>query len=171
MTHHQNETDLEQELTNRLATLSIPIRIVHHAPARGAWYQWSTMLGTGDCGTLADAVIGAMTYQQEQHQTQRLIATPTQYTREAVTTLGACLQRTQRVRPTAILYFYLGMQGWLESRDAYDLVVKSRSMELSWDAYLEDGHSPDPAGIYLFGPDGSAYRGFEVEIEYEGHTK
>lgn len=38
-------------------------------------------------------------------------------------------------------------------------------MELSWDAYLEDGQGPDPAGIYLFGSDGGAYRGFDVELE------
>jgi hypothetical protein len=47
----------------------------------------------------------------------------------------------------------------------YELVVKSRSMELSWDAYLEEGQGPDPAGIYLFGSDGGAYRGFDVELE------
>jgi hypothetical protein len=44
-------------------------------------------------------------------------------------------------------------------------VVKSRSMELSWDTYLEDGKGPDPAGIYLFETDGGAYRGFDVELE------
>lgn len=48
---------------------------------------------------------------------------------------------------------------------AYELVVKSRSLELSWDTYLDDGQGPDPAGIYLFGSDGRAYRGFDVELE------
>ena len=96
---------------------------------------------------------------------QTHIATPGRYTLETVTTLGECLRRTLRVRPTAVLYLYLGARGWLESRDAYDLVVKSRSMELSWDAYLEDGRGPDPAGIYLFGSDGGAYRGFDIELE------
>lgn len=167
MTHHQHEADLEQELIDRLATLPTPIRIGHHT-AHGTWYQWHTMLtGTGDCGTFADAVIQGITYQQEQHQTQRLIATPGRYKQQAVTTLGECLRRTQRVRPTSILYMYLGVQGWLKSMDAYDLVVKSRSMNLSWDAYIEDGHGPEPVGIYLFGLDGSAYRGFEVEMENE----
>jgi len=102
---------------------------------------------------------------QEQHKQQTLIATPGRYTLETVTTLGECLRRTRKVRPTPILYLYLGARGWLESRDAYDLVVKNRSMELSWDAYLEDGQGPDPAGIYLFGSDGGAYRGFDVELE------
>src|SRR6266571_9062887 len=102
---------------------------------------------------------------QEQQRQQVLIATPGRYTLETVATLGECLRRTRKVRPTAVLYLYLGAQGWLESRDAYDLVVKSRSMELSWDAYLEDGQGPDPAGIYLFGSDGGAYRGFDVEFE------
>jgi hypothetical protein len=96
---------------------------------------------------------------------QTLIATPGRYSLETVTTLGECLRRTLRVRPTSVLYLYLGAISWLESRDAYDLVVKSRSMELSWDAYLEDGRGPDPAGIYLFGSDGGAYRGFDVELE------
>ena len=87
---------------------------------------------------------------------QTLIATPGRYTLETVTTLGECLRRTRKVRPTAVLYLYLGAHGWLESGDAYDLVVKSRSKELSWDAYLENGQGPDPAGISLFGSDGGA---------------
>ena len=98
-------------------------------------------------------------------QQQTLIATPGRYTLETVTTLGECLRRTRKVRPTAVLYLYLGAQGWLESRDAYDLVAKSRSIELSWDAYLEDGQGPDLAGIYLFGSDRGAYRGFDVVLE------
>jgi len=166
MAHHNDQTGLEQTLTERLAALPVPIRIVHHKPEHGAWYQWKTLLtGTGDCGTFADAVIGAITYQQEQQQTQRLSATPAHYTLETVATLGECLRRTRKVRPTPVLYLYLGAQGWLESMDAYDLVVKNRSIELSWDAYLEDGHGPDPAGIYLFGSDGGAFRGFDVELE------
>lgn len=166
MTHHNDQIDLEQTLTKRLAALPIPIRIIHHKPEHGAWYQWKTLLtGTGDCGTFADAVIQAIAHQQEQHEAQRLIATPARYTLETVATLGECLRRTRKVRPTPILYLYLGAASWLESRDAYDLVVKSRSMELSWDAYLENGQGPDPAGIYLFGSDGRAYRGFEVEME------
>lgn len=99
---------------------------------------------------------------QEQHE-QQLIATKGRYTLSTVITLGECLHRTLRVRPTPILYLYLGAHGWLESGDAYDLVAKSRSMELGWDAYLDDGQGPDPAGIYLFGP-GGAYRGFDVEL-------
>ncbi len=100
---------------------------------------------------------------------QTLIATPGRYSLETVSTLGECLRRTRKVRPTPILYLYLGAQGWLESRDAYDLVVKNRSIELSWDAYLEEGQGPDPAGIYLFGSDGGAYRGFDVELEEEAY--
>jgi hypothetical protein len=96
---------------------------------------------------------------------QRLIATPGHYILETVTTLGECLRRTRKVRPTPILYLYLGARGWMESKDAYDLVVKTRSIELSWDAYLDDGQGTDPAGIYLFGSDGGAYRGFDVELE------
>jgi hypothetical protein len=42
---------------------------------------------------------------------------------------------------------------------------KSRSMELSWDASLEDGKGPDPAGISLFETDGGGYHGFDVELE------
>ncbi len=95
---------------------------------------------------------------------QTLIATPARYTLETVETLGECLRRTRKVRPTAVLYLFVGAQDWLSSMDAYDLVVKSRSMELAWDAYLDDGRGPDPAGIYLFGP-GGAYRGFDVELE------
>jgi len=166
MTRQNDQTALEQTLTERLAQLPVPIRIVHHKPEHGAWYQWRTLLtGTGDCGTFADAVIQAITYQQEQHKQQVLIAAPARYTLSTLATLGECLRRTRKVRPTPVLYLYLGAQGWLESRDAYDLVAKSRSMELSWDAYLEDGQGPDPAGIYLFGSDGSAYRGFDVELE------
>jgi len=166
MAHHNDQTSLEQTLTERLAQLPVPIRIVHHKPEHGGWYQWKTLLnGTGDCCSFADAVIGAIFYQQEQHKQQTLIATPARYTLGTLSTLGECLRRTRRVQPTATLYLYLGAQGWLESRDAYDLVVKSRSIELSWDAYLEDGHGPDPAGIYLFGSDGGAYRGFDVELE------
>jgi hypothetical protein len=166
MTRSNDQTALEQTLTEHLAQLPVPIRIVHHKPEHGAWYQWKTMLtGSGDCGTFADAVIQAITYQQEHEMQQALIATPARYTLDAVATLGECLRRTRKVRPTSILYLYLGAQGWLESGDAYDLVVKSRSMELSWDAYLEDGQGPDPAGICLFGSDGGAYRGFDVELE------
>jgi len=105
-------------------------------------------------------------YQDRNDQEQQtLIATPGCYTLSTVTTLGECLRRTRKVRPTPILYLYLGARGWLERSDAYDLVVKNRSIELSWDAYLEDGQGPDPAGIYLFGSDGGAYRGFDVELE------
>ena len=105
-------------------------------------------------------------YQDRNDQEQQtLIATPGRYTLSTVTTLGECLRRTRKVRPTPILYLYLGARGWLERSDAYDLVVKNRSIELSWDAYLEDGQGPDPAGIYLFGSDGGAYRGFDVELE------
>ena len=105
-------------------------------------------------------------YQDRNDQEQQtLIATPERYTLSTVTTLGECLRRTRKVRPTPILYLYLGARGWLERSDAYDLVVKNRSIELSWDAYLEDGQGPDPAGIYLFGSDGGAYRGFDVELE------
>jgi hypothetical protein len=165
MAPHNEQTDLEQTLTERLAQLSVPIRILHHKPEHGAWYQWNTLLtGTGDCGTFADAVIGAITYQQEQQQ-RTLLATPGRYTLETVGTLGECLRQTRKVRPTSVLYLYLGALGWLSWELAYDLVVKSRSMELSWDAYLDDGQGPDPAGIYLFGADGGAYRGFEIELE------
>ncbi len=166
MTRQNDQTALEQTLTERLAALPIPIRILHHKPEHGGWYQWKTLLtGAGDCGSFADAVIGAITYQQEQQQTQRLSATPARYTLETIVTLGECLRRMRKVRPTPVLYLYLGVQDWLESKDAYDLVVKSRSIELSWDAYLEDGQGPDPAGIYLFGAGGGAYRGFDVELE------
>jgi hypothetical protein len=166
MAQHNNQVGLEQALTERLAQLPIPIRIVHHKPEHGAWYQWKTGLtGTGDCGTFADAVIGVLTYQQEQHKQQALAATPGRYSLSTVVTLGECLRRTRKVRPTPVLYLYLGATSWLESIDAYDLVVKNRSIELSWDAYLEDGSGPDPAGIYLFSSNGRAYRGFDVELE------
>src|SRR5690242_18805588 len=98
MAHHNDQIDLEQTLTKRLAALPVPIRIIHHKPEHGAWYQWKTLLtGTGDCGTFADAVIGAITHQQEQHEAQRLIATPARYTLETVATLGECLRRTRKV--------------------------------------------------------------------------
>src|SRR5689334_9680211 len=104
MTRSNDQTALEQTLTERLAQLPVPIRIVHHKPEHGAWYQWKTLLtGTGDCGTFADAVIQAITYQQQQ---QALIATPARYTLETVATLGECLRRTRKVRPTAVLYLY-----------------------------------------------------------------
>jgi hypothetical protein len=110
-------------------------------------------------------VIQAITYQQEHESQYTLIASSGHYTLDTVATLGECLRRIRKVRPTPILYLYLGAQGWLESIQAYELVVKSRSMELSWDAYLGDGQGPDPAGIYLFGSDGGAYCGFDVELE------
>ena len=109
-----------------------------------------------------------MAHHNDQEQ-QTLIAMPGRYTLSTITTLGECLRRTVRVQPTPILYLYVGAQGWLESGDASDLVVKSRSIELSWDAYLDDGQGPDPAGIYLFGSDGGAYRGFDVELEEEAY--
>jgi hypothetical protein len=113
------------------------------------------LTGTGDCDTFVDAVIQAITYQQEHVSQHTLVATLARYTLETVATLGESLRRTRKVRPTLVLYLYLGAQGWIESMQAYELVVKSRSMELSWDAYLEDGQGPDPAGIYLFGSDGA----------------
>ncbi len=77
MTRSNDQAALEQTLTERLAQLPVPIRIIHHKPEHGAWYQWKTLVtGTGDCGTFADAVIQAITYQQEQQQQQALIATP-----------------------------------------------------------------------------------------------
>jgi hypothetical protein len=103
-------------------------------------------------------------------QRQTFIATPGRSTLSTVTTLGECLRRCRRVRPTPILYLYLGAASWLESRDASDLVVKNRSIELSWDAYLEDGQEPDLAGIYLFGSDGGAYRGFDVVLDVNPRT-
>lgn len=115
MAHHNDQTGLEQTLTERLAALPVPIRIVHHKPEHGAWYQWKTLLtGTGDCGTFADAVIQAITYQQEHEMQQALIATPARYTLETAATLGECLRRTRKVRPTPVLYLYLGAAsaGW-----------------------------------------------------------
>jgi len=100
-----------------------------------------------------------------------LIATPGRYTLATVVTLGECLRRSVRVRPTPVLFLYLGAQDWLDWRQAYELVVKSRSMELSWDAYLDDGQGPDAAGIYLFGADGGAYRGFDVAQTPEGEEQ
>jgi hypothetical protein len=163
------QPDLEKTLTERLARLPMPIRIIHHKPEHGNWYQWKTLLsGTGDCSTFADAVTEAIAYQQSQYPFQQLRAHPGRYTLSELTTLGACLRKVQRVRPTPVLYLSLGAQSWLTWEQAYDLVVKSRSMELSWDAYLEEGQGPDSAGIYLFGADGNAYRAFEVEMEGEG---
>lgn len=98
---------------------------------------------------------------------KRYQATSGRYTLDTVETLGACLRQTHTVRPTPILYLYLGAHDWLDWQQAYDLMVKSRSIELSWDAYLDDGNGPDPAGIYLFGADGRAYRGFDVELADE----
>src|SRR5438132_10972040 len=63
--------------------------------------------GTGDCGTFADAVIQAITYQQEHESQHTLVATLTRYTLETVATLGECLRRTRKVRPTPVLYLYL----------------------------------------------------------------
>jgi len=115
MTRSNDQAALEQTLTERLAQLPVPIRIIHHKPEHSAWYQWKTLVtGTGDCGTFADAVIQAITYQQEQQQQQALIATTARYTLETVATLGECLRRTRKVRPTPVLYLYLGAAsaGW-----------------------------------------------------------
>jgi len=160
MAQHNNQIALEKALTERLAQLLVPIRIVPHS----AWYQWSTPpAGTGDCGTFEDSVLQAIAYQQEQYQTQRLVATPKRYTLETMATLGDCLHQTRKVRPTPVLYLSLGATSWLESTDAHERVARSRDIDLSWDAYTEDGHGPDLAGIYLFGTDGNAYRAFDID--------
>ena len=163
MTPRNNQAGLEQELTDRLAQLPVPIRILE-LPEQDAQYQWSTLTGTGSSGTFADAVVQALTYQQEHEKQQTLIATG-HYTLATVTTLGECLRRTRRVRPTPVLYLYLGAQDWLKSMQAFDLVVKSREIELSWDAVLSDGQGPDPAGIYLFRSAGGVYRAFDIELD------
>ncbi len=171
MARQNDHNTLETTLTEQFAQLPIPIHILHQKPEYGAWYQWKTQhTGTGDCGTFEDAVIQAITYQQEHKFSQqlsatRLSATPERYTPATLLTLGQCLRLTRKVRPTVVLYLYLGEQGWLESTQAHELVAKSRSIDLSWDAYLEDGQGPDPAGIYLFGADSRAYRGFDIELE------
>lgn len=55
---------LEQQLTQILAELPIPIRIVrHHPEGGGLWYMWKALLtGTGDCGSFEEAVRQALTY-------------------------------------------------------------------------------------------------------------
>lgn len=95
---------------------------------------------------------------------KRYQATSGRYTLDTVTTLGACLRRAMRIRPTPVLYLSLGARAWLDGQQASDLVEECRSLELSWDAYLDEGDGPDAAGIYLFGADGRAYRGFDVEL-------
>ncbi len=104
---------------------------------------------------------------QDSNEQQTFIATPGtpgRYSLATVATLGACLRQTKRVRPTPVLYLYVGAQGWVESEQAIDLVNKSRSrITLDWDAYLDNGSGADPRGIYLFGADGQAYRGFDIE--------
>ncbi len=99
----------------------------------------------------------------ESSEQQTFTATPGRYSLATVSTLGACVRQTKRVRPTPILSMFLGAQGWLEPEQAIALVNTRQSIALDWDAYLDSGNGPDPAGIYLFGPDGQAYRSFEIE--------
>jgi hypothetical protein len=101
----------------------------------------------------------------ETSSSSNLAATPGQYSPKAVSTLGKCLRLVERVRPTPVLYFYLGNRGWLTSQEAHDLVAQSSSMGMGlyWDAYLQDGQGVDPAGIYLFATDGTAWRAFAIE--------
>lgn len=164
MAHQNEQTPLEKNLTERLAHLPIPIRITQQQPAGGTWYQWDTpQYGTGDCGSFADAVLQAITYQQDHYQqTQKLAATPARHSYDTVETLGDCLDRTRTVRPTPVLYLEFGATSWLKSTDAHERIARSRGIDLSWDAYLEDGQGTDPAGIYLFGTDGKAYRAFDI---------
>lgn len=88
-------------------------------------------------------------------------------TRET-TILGTCLRQLgeQRVRPTAVLYLYLGKLEWTPALQIRERLTTSRILDGSWDAFLIDFSQKtprEPAGIYLFGPDGKAYRAFEIE--------
>ena len=164
MAHHDDQTGLEQTLTERLAALPVPIRIVHHKPEHGARYQWKTLLDfsrrlrhlcrRGDPGDhLSARAAGTHRYPSALHA------------RDGCDPWGMPPPDAQSSANAGPLFVPGRGICWLESMDAYDLIVKSRSMELSWNAYLEDGHGPDPAGIYLFGSDAGAYRGFDVELE------
>ena len=88
-------------------------------------------------------------------------------TRET-TMLGTCLRQLgeQRVRPTAVLYLYLGKLEWMSASQMRERLTTSRILDGSWDAFFIDFSQKtprEPAGIYLFGPDGKAYRAFEIE--------
>lgn len=92
------------------------------------------------------------------------------------TMLGTCLRQLgeQRVRPTAVLYLYLGKLEWMPASQMRERLATSRTLDGSWDAFLIDFDqaTPDaPAGIYLFGPDGQAYRAFEIEATQATHTQ
>src|SRR6266516_4408787 len=87
--------------------------------------------------------------------TEDLAAMPKRYTLKTLSTLGECLRRTRKVRPTPILYLYLGQQGWRESEQAYDLIVKGRSIEVYGDAYRgfdveqESAYPPQRGAIHI----------------------
>ena len=85
------------------------------------------------------------------------------------TTLGECLHQLaeRRVRPTAVLYLHLGKLEWTTAGQIRERLTTSRTPDGYWDAFLvdTDQETPrEPAGIYLFGTDGQAYRAFEIEV-------
>lgn len=84
------------------------------------------------------------------------------------TILGTCLRQLgeRRVRPTAVLYLYLGKLEWMPASQMRERLTTSRTLDGSWDAFLIDFDQETldaPMGIYLFGPDGKAYRAFAIE--------
>src|SRR5436305_1640612 len=82
-----------------------------------------------------------------------------------VITLGQCLRQLagHRVRPTEILYLYIGKQDWIRASQIQELLTTSRMIDLYWDAYLIGEGQQELPGLYLFGPDGQSYRAFEIE--------
>jgi hypothetical protein len=78
------------------------------------------------------------------------------------TTLGRCLRQLDgvHVKPTTVLFLLVGQQEWMNAEQMSDLIANSHSIDLHWDAYIVDDHQEEVRGIYLFGPDGRAYRAF-----------
>jgi hypothetical protein len=91
-------------------------------------------------------------------------------------TLGECLRQLaeRRVRPTAVLYLHLGQLEWTPAQQVRERLTTSRTPDGYWDAFLvdTDQETPnEPAGIYLFGTDGKAYRSFEIEATQAALTR
>lgn len=68
----QPPSPLELQLTEILAHLPTPIRIVRHEPDEGGiWYKWKALLtGTGDTGTFEAAVEQSLTYVMQELRSQ-----------------------------------------------------------------------------------------------------
>lgn len=126
MASKEKATALEKELTQRFEELPLHIRIVYRQPPEGGgWYDWYTSTDGGESGTFADAVIQSVTCVQEK-QGGILEAHREAHAKAERATLGTCLQRVKKARPTAVLFLHMGNAGWMTRQEALESVRLDR---------------------------------------------